>query len=221
MGCLPSKYKSEHLISPPTQKHNIQQNSGSAIYNALPSKYEKHHVIKVYDGDTLTLQDKRRVRFLGIDCPELEEGQPFAKEAKEYATAKCLGKDVYFSFEPGADKTDKYGRLLAWIWIGQGAGYINVNEALVSQGLASVYAPGGKKLQNWDKLVELQKMARHNKRGKWKTFKDFKAFRTKNGKAFHKRDCKHLSKSKYPQTITASKATDQGLHPCRTCLPDL
>ena len=125
-----------------------------AIYNDLPSSYEKHRVIKVYDGDTVTLHDKRRVRFLGIDTPELDVSQPYAAEAKQYTTEKCLGKDVYLSFEPGSEKFDRYGRLLAWIWVGEGVGYLNVNEALVSQGYASVYTPGNKKLQNYDKLLQ-------------------------------------------------------------------
>ncbi len=210
MGCIPSKSGTTQTLS---------QHSHVALYSTLPSDYERHRVVKVYDGDTLTLSDKRRVRFLGIDCPELDEGQPFAEEARQYSLDKCQGKDVYFSFEPGGEKTDRYGRLLAWVWVGEGTGYININEALVSEGLAGVYMPGNKKLQNKNKLIALQTRARQRKLGKWKSFKDVNVFKTYHGKAFHKRDCKHLARSKNPQMIAASTATDSGLHPCRTCLP--
>jgi endonuclease YncB( thermonuclease family) len=239
MGCIQSlSSNNDHTILT-SPNHDNQHNHHAAIYNKLPSEYEKHEVIKVYDGDTLTLRDKRRVRFLGIDCPELKERQPFAQEAKDFTADKCghgntssksssVGngngnKEIYFSFEPGSDKTDRYGRLLAWVWVGSksGVGYININEALVSEGLASAYTPGSKKLQNKDKLIALQKKARESKLGKWKSFRDFNVYRTKYGKAFHRRDCKHLERSTHLDMIRVSKGLDQGLHPCRTCLPDL
>ncbi len=216
MGCIPSK--SNFLLETP---ENFQTNNANpAIYNALPSVYEKHRVVKVYDGDTITLEDRRRVRLLGIDTPELAERQPFAEEAKQYTTDKCLGEDVFISFEPGSDKTDRYGRLLAWIWVMEGVGYLNVNEALVSKGYATVYTPGQKKLQNYAKLLHLQSKAKQNKIGKWKAFQDFHVFKTRNGKAFHKQNCKHLARSKRLQRINASDAINQGLHACRTCLGD-
>lgn len=51
----------------------------SPIYPSLPEGAEQHDVRNVYDGDTLTLIDERRVRFLGIDTPEIKEKQPFAE----------------------------------------------------------------------------------------------------------------------------------------------
>ena len=221
MGCIHSNSNYPLESSPPQPTGTTKNHANAAMYNALPSEYEIHRVVKVYDGDTITLQDKRRVRFLGIDTPELAERQPFAKEAKQYTEETCLGKDVFISFEPGSDKTDRYGRILAWIWVGQNVGYLNLNEALVSQGYASVYTPGKKKLQNYEKLIKLQSQAKQNKLGKWKEFKDFNVFKTRNGKAFHVRNCKHLAKSKKLDRLKASIAMNQGLHACRTCLPDV
>jgi len=231
MGCIQS-------TSPtPTFNNNIHNNLHSsattaAIYHALPSEYERHRVVNVYDGDTITIEDgRKRVRFLGIDCPELDERQPFAKEARDFVVSKCHNKHVYVSFEPGSEKTDRYGRLLAWIWVDlhqqqqqqQHGGFLNVNEALVLQGLANVYTPGNKKLQNHSKLIALQKKAREKRLGKWGSFQDVSVYKTRNGKAFHKRGCKHLAKSKSHniEKISASKGTDRGLYPCRTCLPDM
>lgn len=55
-----------------------------AIHSSLPNDAEQHTVRNVYDGDTLTLTDERRVRLLGIDTPEIKENQPYAEEAKAY-----------------------------------------------------------------------------------------------------------------------------------------
>jgi endonuclease YncB( thermonuclease family) len=233
MGCIHSR--SDYFIPPHLSISNDNiQSVVQAIYPDLPSSYEKHKVIKVYDGDTVTIEDNRRVRFLGIDTPELNEKQPFAKEARDYVVKKCHNKYVYFSFEPGSDKTDRYGRLLAWVWIEvagatsnagnkkqSSSSYLNVNEGLVSEGLANVYTPGNKKLQNHSKLISLQKMARERKIGKWKSFKDVHVYKTKNGKAFHIQNCKHLAKSSNLERILSSSGTDRGLYPCRTCLPDM
>lgn len=229
MGCIQSIAENGgqgHLF-PPTHHSKI---SSAALYNALPTEFETHKVSRVYDGDTLTLENGKRVRFLGIDCPEISEKQPFAQEAKDFVSAQCLEKDVFFSFEPNSEKNDHYGRLLAWVWVlakqedkndSGRVRYLNLNEALIVEGLANVYTPGRKKLQNVEKMISLQKKARENKRGKWGSFRDISVYKTRNGKAFHKKDCKHLSRSKHLIKGFASAFSDEGLYPCRTCLPEM
>jgi len=108
------------------------------VYKSLPANAIKASVRNVYDGDTLTLVDGRRVRFLGIDTPELDPPQAFGPEAKAYTKELCHKQDVYLDVQKG---TDKYGRLLAFVWVSHGTNghYLNVNEGLVAQGLASVY----------------------------------------------------------------------------------
>lgn len=193
----------------------------SPIYSQLPHGAEKAKVRNVYDGDTLTLTDERRVRFLGIDTPEVKEKQAFSQEAKAYTKDRCDHKEIWLSFEPNGEKTDHYGRLLAFVWVAEGSGYLCVNEGIVAEGLASVYRPNkDKKLHNWDKLIALQSQAKNNKTGMWSTFKDYSVFKTVNGSAYHKRNCEHLARSHNLTELKASSAAEQGLHPCRTCLAD-
>ncbi|KAL3893685.1 MAG: hypothetical protein SGARI_008003, partial [Bacillariaceae sp.] len=97
----------------------------SPVYSQLPSGAEEHPVRNVYDGDTLTLKDERRVRFLGVDTPELKEKQPFAQEAKDYTKSRC-SDSVYLKIEG----KDHYDRLLAWVFVKSGGGYLCVNEGL-------------------------------------------------------------------------------------------
>jgi endonuclease YncB( thermonuclease family) len=97
------------------------------MYPSLPAGAQQVTVRNVYDGDTLTLTDERRVRLLGVDTPEVKENQPFAQEAKDYTKTAILGdgnqrngqkgNDVWISFEPGQESEDKYGRLLAYVWV--------------------------------------------------------------------------------------------------------
>ena len=205
------------------QKPEKQQSKVSPIYPNLPKGAQKHKVRNVYDGDTLTLIDERRVRFLGIDTPELKEKQAFAEEAKQHTKKFCHRKDIWISFE--GDQKDHYGRLLAFIWVpaidnGRQTGYLNVNESLVSEGFATTYFVRGKKLATQNKLILLQKEARKARRGMWSIFQDYDVVTTVNGSAFHRRGCKHIEKIRNLKQMKASLAMDNGLHPCRKCLAD-
>lgn len=192
----------------------------SPIYKNLPTDAEKFRVRNVYDGDTLTLIDERRVRFLGVDCPEVKEKQAFSQEAKEYTKQRCHQKDIWISFEPNGEKEDHYGRLLAFAWVEEGNGFLCVNEGIIAAGFASAYRPNADaKIHNWDKLISLQSQARDGKKGMWANFEDYTVVKTSNGAAYHKRGCEHVVNSRVTE-LKASEATKLGLHPCRTCLAD-
>jgi micrococcal nuclease len=211
----------------PSTKGSVLSQAG--VHKELPAGAELQTVRNVYDGDTLTLVDERRVRFLGIDTPEIKEQQAFAQEAKAYTKDLCGknngNKQIWLTYD--GDKKDHYGRLLAFVWVQHPSdnhknAYLCINEGIVAQGLATVYTPNLKKhrLHNWDTLVALQKEARAAKRGMWSTFRDYTVVKTANGAAFHKRSCQHISSVKHLTELSASKAGDMGLHPCRTCLAD-
>ena len=223
------------LAKPPPGEGHHQAHGGSAssapvsvgagqsgaVYPSLPDGAEKFHVRNVYDGDTLTLTDERRIRFLGIDTPEIKDKQPFAQEAKAYTKERCDKRDIWISYEPDGEKQDHYGRLLCFVWVPAegGNGYLCVNEGIIAAGFASAYHPGkGKHLHNWDKLIALQTQARNAKLGMWADFEDFTVVKTANGSAYHKRSCEHLATVKHLTELKASEAAAKGLHPCRTCL---
>ncbi|CAB9500388.1 function [Seminavis robusta] len=213
-----------HHQEPPSTAETSSSPNAAATYPSLPADAEQHRVRNVYDGDTLTLTDERRVRFLGIDTPEIKEKQPFAQEAKAYSKDLCDKKDIWISFD-GDNKQDHYGRLLAFVWVpapenNNGNSYLCVNEGLVAHGFASAYTPNNKqaKLHNWDKLVRLQSNARTQKRGMWSNFQDDSVYKTANGAAYHRRDCQHLTKVKHVEELATSQAMDRGLHACRTCM---
>lgn len=72
-------------------------------------------VVKVADGDTVTLLDanhqQHRIRLAGIDAPE--KAQPFGQRSKERLGAMAFGKTV--AAECG--KHDRYGRVVCKILV--------------------------------------------------------------------------------------------------------
>jgi endonuclease YncB( thermonuclease family) len=193
------------------------------VHASLPKDAVTATVRNVYDGDTLTLTDERRVRLVGIDTPELKEKQPYAAEAKSYTKEKCDRQQVWLTFASTnvKDREDHYGRLLALVWVKAPGGYLCVNEGIVAAGYARVYRPTtSTKIPNWSKLLELQSTARQQKRGVWRDFRDVDVVKTTNGSAYHHQavKCSHLSHSQRLITLKTSAAMEMGLHPCRTCL---
>lgn len=80
----------------------------------------KARVTKVVDGDTVYVRfengREEKVRFIGVDTPEsTTKIEPYGKEAAAYTKSRLLGKDVWL--EPDVQERDKYGRLLAYIWL--------------------------------------------------------------------------------------------------------
>lgn len=107
-------------------------------------------VVKVYDGDTITIASKLpydqspvyrfSVRMLGIDTPEIKGSSPkekfLAKQARDALSAMILGKIVYLK-DVG---TEKYGRLLATVYYEE----TNLNQWMIDKKYAVPYDGGTK-----------------------------------------------------------------------------
>jgi len=70
-------------------------------------------VERVVDGDTLVLASGERVRFIGVDAPEI--GEPGADEATEFVRERTEGRTVWL--EPDGNDLDRFGRLRRYIWL--------------------------------------------------------------------------------------------------------
>ncbi|SEM78432.1 thermonuclease family protein [Nitrosomonas marina] len=96
-----------------------------------------HRVKKVYDGDTIILENGKRVRLLGINTPEIESryraGEPGGKMAKVWLQERLQGQKVYLEYD--LEKQDKYKRLLAHLFMSDGT---HINLELIKNGLAFV-----------------------------------------------------------------------------------
>ena len=97
---------------------------------------EKVKVAKVIDGDTIELSDKRKVRYIGINSFEMNDKRPeticLAQKASEANKNLVENKEV--EMEKDVSETDKYGRLLRYVWIDG----VMVNKELIKNGWAEV-----------------------------------------------------------------------------------
>ena len=123
-------------------------------------------VQRVADGDSITaLSDngtKLRIRFLGIDAPQIphgdQPGQPYGEEARDYLDHLIGGKTVRVD----AYGPDRYHRVLAVIWNEQ----VNVNLLMVAMGYAEVYR--GAPCQVYCRELEQAEVrARRDRVGMW------------------------------------------------------
>jgi micrococcal nuclease len=140
------------------------------LFSCSPrADYSHIKVIEVIDGDTVKLADGRLLRYIGIDTPEIRlkqnnrfiyHPQPYALEAKKMN--KRLVENKFVKIEFDVQKTDAYGRLLGYCFVGS----VFVNAKLVEDGYAVIYTmPPNVKYADFFAL--LQKQARQSKRGLW------------------------------------------------------
>jgi micrococcal nuclease len=146
-------------------KHYSDRDFGNSSKISIKPGYSFFKVEKVYDGDTVKLEDGRKVRFLGINTPEVQHRnqstQAGGETAKRWLTDKLKNQKVRLVTD--VEQTDKYKRTLAHL-ITENKEHINVQ--LVELGLAAVniYPPN---LLYVNELVEAGKRAEQAKRGIW------------------------------------------------------
>lgn len=122
-------------------------------------------VARVIDGDTIELEDGRKVRYIGIDAPETVDPrrgvQCFGEEASVFNSNLVSGKAV--RLEKDFSETDKYGRLLRFVYLEDGT---SVNELLVRDGyaFASAYPPD---ISKKDVFRSAEILARAEGKGLW------------------------------------------------------
>ena len=150
------------------------------LTSCVQTNYNNILVTKVFDGDTLRLASGEKVRLIGIDTPETEysykeahylnQGKKWerspeyyeeAREATEFTRGLVEGKEVQLEFD--LEKKDKYGRLLAYVYLSDGT---FVNAEIIRQGYASLMTipPNVKYADLFHKLYQ---EAKENKRGLW------------------------------------------------------
>ena len=125
---------------------------------------------RVLDGDTIDvtidlgfdLFKKERVRVAGVDTPEkrtrdLEEkalGIDATNWLKEKLEGALAGDDDLVIRTELVGGVGKYGRLLGWLYLGDGSP--SLNEQMITEGYAWAY-DGGTKQKDFEELREIRR----------------------------------------------------------------
>lgn len=135
-----------------------ERSQGAAVLSAPGAADELVRVKRVYDGDTVLLNDGRTVRYLGINAPEYQE--PFYLKAKRLNETLVLGREVRLEFD--RERGDGHDRLLAYVYAGDEL----VNARLIREGLAHAFFIGPNR-RHHALLLRLQAEAQQRGVGIW------------------------------------------------------
>lgn len=133
--------------------------------HAVPGATQWAEVQWVVDGDTVHLTDGTRVRYIGLDTPELHHPkkavEAYAQEARAFNRRLVAGRRVRLEYD--VERQDKYGRQLAYLFLEDGT---FVNAELLRQGYARILTiPPNVKYH--DRFLRLEREAREQRRGLW------------------------------------------------------
>ena len=195
---------------------------------APPALATEANVVRVIDGDTIEVDISGKlytVRYIGIDTPETVHPtrgeEPYGKEASVKNRELVEGKEVHL--EKDVSETDKYGRLLRYVWVDD----LMVNAELVRLGYAQVatYPPD---VKYQDLFLKLQREAREAGRGLWATTQPIQPVTQDiyvgsiQSDKYHYPDCYWAQQIKPENLIRFSsvkEALDNGYVPCKVCNP--
>jgi len=152
------------------------------LFTPLFSEYEQCRLVRIVDGDTIVVEYKgksERVRLTGIDTPETSANAKALRDAERkktdvnvivlqgekaaaFAESLLAGEEILF-LEFDLQKRDRYGRLLAYVYLADGR---MINELMLKAGYATLMTiPPNVKYR--DRFLKAYREARTLKRGLW------------------------------------------------------
>ena len=182
------------------------------------------HTVKwVNDGDTIVLTNGKRIRYIGINSPEIDHGkhkaQPFGYAAKTFNKQMVLNRKIRLDFD--LEGKDRYGRLLAYIFLPDG---IFLNERMLQKGYA-FFLYRKPNLKYNQRLLKAQQEAMKARKGLWNNWKEQKKryIGNRNSLRFHLESCPHARRIKWKNRTyfpTKWEAFEVGYAPAGGCIKE-
>ena len=175
----------------------------------------------VIDGDTVILKNDEKLRYIGIDTPEIDheakQAEPLGYAARSFNTKRLGSKKVRLEFD--LEKRDHYNRILAYIFLPDGT---FVNLALLRSGMGT-YLHKPPNLKYADRLLKAQRKAMSDRKGVWHTWSETSQSYVGNrrSKRFHLHECRYGKQMAETNRVLFSRQWDaywEGYAPCRKCL---
>ncbi len=129
--------------------------------------FETARVRHIHDGDTVRLEDGRKLRLIGIDTPELgrdkQPAQPYAREARQALVELLRQSNRQVGLSYGRQRHDHYRRTLAHLYLPDGR---SLQAELLRQGYATAFTtpPNDRRSHCYRQAEEA---ARENRLGIW------------------------------------------------------
>lgn len=204
--------------------------SASDILNQYPDTEchveESAICTQVVDGDTIYLDNGKKIRFVGVNTPE--RGVEGYIASKNFVQKLCLNKKVGIDIDD-RKHNDKYGRTLAVVIV-DGK---NVNEMLLKEGLAEImYMPPSEFYPyNWagsnthvadTHSSSSSSSTSHSSDSSSSSSGSGSYVANANTGKFHVASCSSVSKMSEKNKVYFSSrdsAVNQGYVPCKRCNP--
>lgn len=181
-----------------------------------------HNVKYTIDGDTILLRNHNLVRYIGIDCPEIDnntgKAEFFGLEAKDANQALVSLKTIRLEYD--IERKDHYGRILAYVYTSNGT---FVNNELIKQGYAWVLYKRPNINHHKEFLVS-QRSAMSKCRGIWKHWKEkagVSYIGNPKSRRFHDMNCPYGNRIALSNRLVFQKKWDAfyaGYAPCKKCI---
>lgn len=135
-----------------------------ALLALAPAALDAQVVERVVDGDTIVVRGVGRVRLIGVDTPEtVDPRRPvefFGQEASAFTKRLLEGKRVRLEYDQ--DRTDRYGRTLAYVYLPDGT---FANAEIIRRGYGHAYTRFPFRHLGW--FEQLEREAQEARRGLW------------------------------------------------------
>jgi micrococcal nuclease len=185
---------------------------------------ERANVTWVDDGDTVVLADGRRVRYIGINAPEIAHardgppGEPYGTDALIYN--RMLVKNKTVRLVTDREKRDHYGRWLAYVFLSDNT---FVNLEMLEMGYAHVLWHHPNRAYE-ERLLQAQRRAMQAGKGIWRQWNENGQIYvgSRRSRRFHRTDCPLAARIHPTNRVHFSRRWDAfwaGFAPAKGCNP--
>jgi micrococcal nuclease len=160
----PSTASSQVPPPPPDTSFPRQKSRASESSRSFRPGGKSAKVVAVLDGDTIVISGGEKVRYAGLNTPETHHPDKLpeycGREAFEANRRLVAGKNVRLEFDER--RRDKYGRLLAYVYVD--SLFVNAELIRLGYGQVSIYKDTQRYHQEFRRLQQSAITAR---RGLW------------------------------------------------------
>ncbi|HDZ16418.1 MAG TPA: nuclease [Methylophaga aminisulfidivorans] len=157
-------YRSESASGLVTFSDKASANAKRIELDRLSKRY-KVFVKRVIDGDTIEISTGQRLRFIGINTPEISnryhDAESGGESAKHWLQKQLTNKAIFIEYDQ--QQQDKYQRLLTHVFLNDGT-YLNALILRKGLGMLTLTPPN---LLYADLLIKAQKDAEEKEVGVW------------------------------------------------------